>query len=124
MLIFFFLFFQAEDGIRDPLVTGVQTCALPISRRRSAPWSTRGNFSPESARASCSRSGTGPSRSSAARAARRPAQRRGATEAVLAWVSFLLVAAAVFLLALLAFAVLRRAFEQYRARYVARSLRD
>src|SRR6266536_1385310 len=27
----FFFFFQAEDGIRDPLVTGVQTCALPIS---------------------------------------------------------------------------------------------
>src|SRR5207244_6406180 len=25
------LFFQAEDGIRDDLVTGVQTCALPIS---------------------------------------------------------------------------------------------
>src|SRR6266536_379485 len=25
-------FFQAEDCIRDPLVTGVQTCALPISR--------------------------------------------------------------------------------------------
>src|SRR6266536_3520060 len=25
-----FFFFQAEDGIRDPLVTGVQTCALPI----------------------------------------------------------------------------------------------
>src|SRR5207244_13628696 len=25
-----FLFFQAEDGIRDDLVTGVQTCALPI----------------------------------------------------------------------------------------------
>src|SRR2546423_7614416 len=25
-------FFQAEDGIRDKLVTGVQTCALPISR--------------------------------------------------------------------------------------------
>ena len=24
-------FFQAEDGIRDKLVTGVQTCALPIS---------------------------------------------------------------------------------------------
>src|SRR5438552_15596267 len=30
MLIFFF---QAEDGIRDDLVTGVQTCALPISAR-------------------------------------------------------------------------------------------
>src|SRR5438105_3350513 len=26
----FLFFFQAEDGIRDPLVTGVQTCALPI----------------------------------------------------------------------------------------------
>src|SRR5688572_14812527 len=30
--IFFFFFFQAEDGIRDLTVTGVQTCALPISR--------------------------------------------------------------------------------------------
>src|SRR2546430_15273068 len=28
----FFFFFQAEDGIRDLTVTGVQTCALPISR--------------------------------------------------------------------------------------------
>src|SRR5437762_9394492 len=27
-------FFQAEDGIRDTSVTGVQTCALPISRSR------------------------------------------------------------------------------------------
>src|SRR5437762_12994163 len=27
---FFFFFFQAEDGIRDTSVTGVQTCALPI----------------------------------------------------------------------------------------------
>src|SRR6267154_5951345 len=27
----FFFFFQAEDGIRDGRVTGVQTCALPIS---------------------------------------------------------------------------------------------
>src|SRR5947207_4170436 len=27
---FFFFFFQAEDGIRDHCVTGVQTCALPI----------------------------------------------------------------------------------------------
>src|SRR2546422_7118543 len=30
-LSFFFFFFQAEDGIRDVAVTGVQTCALPIS---------------------------------------------------------------------------------------------
>src|SRR2546421_3998456 len=29
----FFFFFQAEDGIRDLIVTGVQTCALPISER-------------------------------------------------------------------------------------------
>src|SRR5204863_815396 len=28
---FFLFFFQAEDGIRDLYVTGVQTCALPIS---------------------------------------------------------------------------------------------
>src|SRR5437762_8359045 len=28
---FYFFFFQAEDGIRDTSVTGVQTCALPIS---------------------------------------------------------------------------------------------
>src|SRR3990170_5142722 len=28
-------FFQAEDGIRDDLVTGVQTCALPISLLRA-----------------------------------------------------------------------------------------
>src|SRR2546425_621579 len=30
-------FFQAEDGIRDKLVTGVQTCALPISPDRPPP---------------------------------------------------------------------------------------
>src|SRR3989449_5331367 len=33
MTLFFFFFFQAEDGIRDVAVTGVQTCALPISRK-------------------------------------------------------------------------------------------
>src|SRR5258708_30469476 len=31
-----FFFFQAEDGIRDDLVTGVQTCALPISTKLTA----------------------------------------------------------------------------------------
>src|SRR6266853_352126 len=31
-MLFFFFFFQAEDGIRDLTVTGVQTCALPILR--------------------------------------------------------------------------------------------
>src|SRR5207249_8244791 len=34
---YFFFFFQAEDGIRDRNVTGVQTCALPISTVRLPP---------------------------------------------------------------------------------------
>src|SRR2546429_6298835 len=33
----FFFFFQAEDGIRDVAVTGVQTCALPISTCNTIP---------------------------------------------------------------------------------------
>src|SRR6266511_4322213 len=36
MFVLFFFFFQAEDGIRDFHVTGVQTCALPISTGPSA----------------------------------------------------------------------------------------
>src|SRR2546430_12491352 len=32
------LFFQAEDGIRDLTVTGVQTCALPISDSSTNTW--------------------------------------------------------------------------------------
>src|SRR5215475_15799063 len=36
----FFFFFQAEDGIRDFHVTGVQTCALPISRTSPDDWRT------------------------------------------------------------------------------------
>src|SRR2546422_9615883 len=40
----FFFFFQAEDGIRDVAVTGVQTCALPISfMKRAARGLTRIN---------------------------------------------------------------------------------
>src|SRR6266404_5192014 len=35
MIVYFF--FQAEDGIRDKLVTGVQTCALPICWRPPPP---------------------------------------------------------------------------------------
>src|SRR3989441_7913581 len=41
----FVFFFQAEDGIRDKLVTGVQTCALPIS------WKPQTNFPVEARRA-------------------------------------------------------------------------
>src|SRR5207253_3449391 len=42
----FFFFFQAEDGIRDGHVTGVQTCALPISTSSLARlrWSGRDVF--------------------------------------------------------------------------------
>src|SRR5258708_26658215 len=36
-----FFFFQAEDGIRDDLVTGVQTCALPISITCTRRWPRR-----------------------------------------------------------------------------------
>src|SRR2546429_5527464 len=34
VMLWFFFFFQAEDGIRDVAVTGVQTCALPICYQR------------------------------------------------------------------------------------------
>src|SRR5260370_41532811 len=37
IIIISFFFFQAEDGIRDSSVTGVQTCALPISRYLGSP---------------------------------------------------------------------------------------
>src|SRR2546425_2789617 len=45
MRLLFFFFFQAEDGIRDKLVTGVQTCALPISEREqpAVPVARRGD---------------------------------------------------------------------------------
>src|SRR5437762_13875690 len=35
-------FFQAEDGIRDTSVTGVQTCALPILTQRTSPTRDKG----------------------------------------------------------------------------------
>src|SRR5688500_20125507 len=51
-------FFQAEDGIRDYKVTGVQTCALPISPGGIRPW-----------RSSHSRNRSAVSKKSASRAA-------------------------------------------------------
>src|SRR5436190_13489432 len=42
IVFFFFFFFQAEDGIRDHCVTGVQTCALPILMRIA--WRTVGSI--------------------------------------------------------------------------------
>src|SRR3989442_12431319 len=47
-----FFFFQAEDGIRDADVTGVQTCALPISR--SCCWQRRRRHSPPAVVSGCS----------------------------------------------------------------------
>src|SRR2546422_5051362 len=52
ILDFFFFFFQAEDGIRDVAVTGVQTCALPIcyalqSQQRTARAQQEGFFKEE-----------------------------------------------------------------------------
>src|SRR2546430_8080011 len=45
VLISLFFFFQAEDGIRDLTVTGVQTCALPISPGPPAIWVSGGVLS-------------------------------------------------------------------------------
>src|SRR5436189_4598930 len=45
-LLLFFFFFQAEDGIRDTSVTGVQTCALPILGRNASAWMTTPNRGP------------------------------------------------------------------------------
>src|SRR4051794_41840896 len=47
---FVFFFFQAEDGIRDGRVTGVQTCALPILARQAAIRHTPPRSSPSAAR--------------------------------------------------------------------------
>src|SRR3989454_12031105 len=38
LFLYYFFFFQAEDGIRDYKVTGVQTCALPILYERLVPY--------------------------------------------------------------------------------------
>src|SRR5437868_15391740 len=53
----FVFFFQAEDGIRDRNVTGVQTCALPIFDELAAPpvvtWSCRAASSSSNFRRPC-----------------------------------------------------------------------
>src|SRR5438552_14879563 len=71
-----FFFFQAEDGIRDDLVTGVQTCALPISYRR---WLRRGGVQS----AATPRSGVLPEaqRLPPPRALRHPGERPGRRDA-------------------------------------------
>src|SRR5713226_3109259 len=77
-----FLFFQAEDGIRDGRVTGVQTCALPISgpgparRLAGGPLPGDPGRAVESAHAGAGRDrGDAPPPRAAARPRRRPAPR-------------------------------------------------
>src|SRR5256885_10951544 len=70
------VFFQAEDGIRDYKVTGVQTCALPIwPRRRDAPSAGRPRLDP--AIRGAARSGPPPVR-------RRPRLGKGAARVAVA----------------------------------------
>src|SRR5437867_13225142 len=85
----FCFFFQAEDGIRDRTVTGVQTCALPIwPSGRSGPWRPsrrrRGTGRWASGRAATARRGA------CARRARRRGvwgseERRGGKEGRVGW---------------------------------------
>src|SRR5256885_4853995 len=72
---FVFFFFQAEDGIRDYKVTGVQTCALPISpgRGASAPAAGRRPGRP-AAGAEAPRPGAGASGGAARARGARPAR--------------------------------------------------
>src|SRR2546422_901653 len=62
-----FFFFQAEDGIRDVAVTGVQTCALPISSAKLL-----GDLSTENRGRSERRRSPRAPRPACGRAARRP----------------------------------------------------
>src|SRR5688500_19826986 len=54
ILVLSVFFFQAEDGIRDYKVTGVQTCALPISSRQARAASGAEVLTTEAASASAS----------------------------------------------------------------------
>src|SRR5205823_1451263 len=62
-------FFQAEDGIRDKLVTGVQTCALPISACSASRWASPPSGRPSTSPASSSSSRCRPRSSSMSRSA-------------------------------------------------------
>src|SRR4051794_41839680 len=69
-------FFQAEDGIRDGRVTGVQTCALPILRRST--WASRsGRRSSTPTRTRSSRPSWRRSRSEERRVGKEGGSRRG-----------------------------------------------
>src|SRR5205823_12003821 len=76
-----FFFFQAEDGIRDKLVTGVQTCALPISFAPAAPKTGRASLTGGSRAQRLPRSGRrgGRTRASAPPRCTRPPRRTSAS---------------------------------------------
>src|SRR5690606_2777968 len=118
-----FFFFQAEDGIRDFHVTGVQTCALPISPARCCWWACCGRArcnGPAGRPAASSRSGlrAAPGRRTVAPGQGRRAGRRNLTKREggpdgqgpagyrgTARVQLLLVIALLFALAVAVFAV-------------------
>src|SRR5207302_6660135 len=77
-LLYFVFFFQAEDGIRDFHVTGVQTCALPILQNGHATASVSAPVSAASrARSTLICARTGPTtRPRTRRSRREPRQRR------------------------------------------------
>src|SRR5947207_4948367 len=84
---FVFFFFQAEDGIRDHCVTGVQTCALPISARgppcapaRGACGGRRGGSGAAGGSRPSSGGGRGARRASRGWASRRRPARRARSE--------------------------------------------
>src|SRR6266850_3992266 len=79
----YFFFFQAEDGIRDYKVTGVQTCALPISPRAAVASTDPTGRSPRRGSAPCASARlravgptSGSGRSARAGSARAPRSRR------------------------------------------------
>src|SRR5690606_40346073 len=73
LFVYLFFFFQAEDGIRDFHVTGVQTCALPILSRACG--GTPGP-APRAARARARESGFRRSRRGSRRAPRSRSEER------------------------------------------------
>src|SRR5256885_12705910 len=70
-------FFQAEDGIRDYKVTGVQTCALPISSRSPGKGSTKNPGANRRAPSSAARFSRGSAPAIFASAERAPLARPG-----------------------------------------------
>src|SRR5947208_6404473 len=73
-------FFQAEDGIRDDLVTGVQTCALPISPTRAKRPGPACRTADGAARAERGRALSDPGRRSAHAAVRPASAQHGAPD--------------------------------------------